>query len=75
MILLACGGGVKDKCAPRGDVRLDEPITSKTTPNGHELNVKRLAGDEAAVAFVPPPTSGHARHGSPAAAQQACPSA
>jgi hypothetical protein len=32
----------------RGDVRLDDHH-SKITPNGHELNVKRLAGDEAAV--------------------------
>ena len=58
-----------------GDVQLDKPITSKMTANGRELNVKRLAGAEAAVASAPPPFSGHAPYGSPAGAQEVCPSA
>jgi hypothetical protein len=58
----------------RSDVRLDGPITSRIAPNGRELNVNRLAGDESFVAFVPPPTCGRAPRGSPAAAQRACPS-
>ena len=40
-----------------------------------DLYVKRLAGDESAVASAPPPTSGRAPRGSPAAARRACPSA
>ena len=42
-------------------MRLDEPITSGTTPNGRKLNVKRLAGDESAFVSGPPPTCGRAR--------------
>jgi len=41
--------------------------TSRVSPNGRGLNVRRLAGDESAVASAPPPTSGRAPHGSPAA--------
>ena len=58
----------------RSDVRLDGPITSRIAPNGREPNLKRLAGDESVVAFVPPPSFGRASHGSPVAAQRACPS-
>jgi hypothetical protein len=50
----------------RGHVRMNP---SRTTPNGRELNVKRLAGVESAVASAPAPTSGCAPRGSPAAAQ------
>jgi len=54
-----------------GDVRMNP---SRITPYRSELNVKRLAGDESAVASAPPPTSGRAPGGSPAAGQPAGPS-
>ena len=54
---------LKLRLRTRGDVRMN---LSRTTPNGRELNVKRLAGGESAVASAPPPTSGRAQHGSPA---------
>jgi len=71
------GTSAKEVETPHSAATCDwmNPSAAEPTPNGHELNVKRPAGDESAVASAPPPTSSHARHGSPAAAQQACPSA
>ena len=64
-------GNRKLRLRTRGDVRMNP---SRTTPYGPELNVKRLAGDESAVASAPPPTSGRVPRGSPAAAPLTYPS-
>ena len=52
---------------------MDGRITSTSNSNGSELNVKRLADDETAVASAPPSTSGRAPRGPPVVAPPACP--
>src|SRR5215467_2125930 len=55
-----------------GDRRTDD---QQNLAHLRELNLKRLAGGESPFASAPPPTSGRAPRGSPAAARPACLSA
>ena len=59
--------------APCGEVRSHRTMHHQRRVQHGDLDVKRLAGDESAVASAPPPASDLARHGSPPDARRASP--